>query len=1377
MTTHEALRILDLDAPISREDLDRAYEEGAMVWRPDSFAGIAGLQAKAAAKMDELYAAYVWLVALPQDEFPFHAGMSGQTAVEPGENDARQGEVEAALQHTQAEPAAAHEDLPPRLPQNPFSPPPPPLHGYVPDSQEGARAAGGRGRLKGKAGMAAWAAAGVGAAVLVALIYTAGRRGGDHSNPSAAAEAPAAVLSLEDVQALNMTDLEALAQKGHALAQREMGMRYFKGVLAVPNDAEAMRWMEKAAKQGDVEAQVWMSFAWYEGYGVSANKFEAVMWARRAAEQGHPKAEYYLGMYHLLGEGVAKDGDAAMKWLLKSAEQGDDESQVALGLIFSKGVGVPKDDAEAARWFRKAAEQGSGGGQARLGACYFEGYGVPQDVAQAAYWVRKAAEQGNENGQSSLGIYYLMGWGVPKDPVRAEKWLRLGAEGGDTIAQYQLGRILATGEGVRVDKVEAYRWLSLAASHGIAKAEPYLKEVRQEVSIEDLSRLRQSERDWRKRLSKGQRERRNRVGSAPPPDPGAAITTSPKMDMPLPELRVLAEKGDAEAQYWMGSNLQGREGVKQDLPEAVAWHRKAAELGHLMAQHSLGGCCFMGAGTRRDLVEAMRWFSLAGEQGHGASAYFAAVTRSMLTPAQLAVARQKAREFQRGHPAVAAAAQPVAPKEEKPATPVAVLTLPPPVPVRAPEERSSIDSKTLHAHAERGDARAMYWLGVDSATAEFSKSDPTQADYTESVRWFRRSAELGLPDAQLALGRDYTLGAGVKHDEAEGMRWLHLAASQGLAEAQIFLGMFLLKHGHGEQAAEWFRRAAEAGLSEAQWLLGKMLHAGDGVAVDKAAAYGWISASMADHLPDAEARRPEAQKILDDLMHTMSLEEMAAGGSKWRECLDMMHKLPKPVKMPVVAPTGWRQGMPLAQVRALAEQGDAEAQYRMGVCVESGDGVPKDTGAALQWFRHAAERDHGKSKTRMGMACFTGEGDVPKDLVEAMKWFWLAQGADEASDDWLTKAHDATTPQQHDEAYQRGAEFRPIGPRVPLTQSAPVARSAWKMGMPLAETRLLAEQGDAVAQYQVGECCRVGTGMTANEAEAVEWYRKAADRGYAPAQLALGLAFSTGQGVVQDDTLALGCFRLAAAQGAAGAQYSLGCAYKHGDGVVKDPVAAVAWFRKAAEQEHAGGQLEMGRACLAGEGTAKDEAAGAGWLQLASVQALPEAQHELGLAYLNGTGLKQDLEAAVQCFGWAAEQNYAPAQYDLGVCCANGEGVAKDEAAAAEWYRKAAAQGTPAAQFNLGCCYSTGSGVAKDAAAAAQWYRKAAEQGMVEAEFSMGIVCYTGTGAPVDLVEAAKWLLLASAEGHAESTKLAARVRLEMTPEQYAEAERRAAAR
>ncbi|KAB2645301.1 MAG: SEL1-like repeat protein, partial [Verrucomicrobia bacterium] len=41
---------------------------------------------------------------------------------------------------------------------------------------------------------------------------------------------------------------------------------------------------------------------------------------------------------------------------------------------------------------------------------------------------------------------------------------------------------------------------------------------------------------------------------------------------------------------------------------------------------------------------------------------------------------------------------------------------------------------------------------------------------------------------------------------------------------------------------------------------------------------------------------------------------------------------------------------------AKAKQGDADAQFNLGVCYESGNGVAKDYVEAVKWYRKAAEQ-------------------------------------------------------------------------------------------------------------------------------------------------------------------------------------------------------------------------------------------------------------------------------------------------------------------------------------------------------------------------------------------------------------------------------------
>ena len=69
----------------------------------------------------------------------------------------------------------------------------------------------------------------------------------------------------------------------------------------------------------------------------------------------------------------------------------------------------------------------------------------------------------------------------------------------------------------------------------------------------------------------------------------------------------------------------------------------------------------------------------------------------------------------------------------------------------------------------------------------------------------------------------------------------------------------------------------------------------------------------------------------------------------------------------------------------------------------------------------------------------------------------------------------------------------------------------------LEEVRLLAEQGDAIAQYNLGLMSASGRGVPEDDVEAVRWFRLAADQGYAIGQYNLGLMYYNGDGVPEDD--------------------------------------------------------------------------------------------------------------------------------------------------------------------------------------------------------------------------------------------------------------------
>jgi len=123
--------------------------------------------------------------------------------------------------------------------------------------------------------------------------------------------------------------------------------------------------------------------------------------------------------------------------------------------------------------------------------------------------------------------------------------------------------------------------------------------------------------------------------------------------------------------------------------------------------------------------------------------------------------------------------------------------------------------------------------------------------------------------------------------------------------------------------------------------------------------------------------------------------------------------------------------------------------------------------------------------------------------------------------------------------------------------------------------RKAAYQGHVSAQYNLGVMYDKGTGVAEDDAKAVKWYRKAADQGDADAQYNLGVMYGKGRGVAEDDAEAVKWYRKAADQGDADAQYNLGAMYDQGSGVAQDYAEAMKLYRKAADQGDADAEKEV----------------------------------------------------------------------------------------------------------------------------------------------------------------------------------------------------------
>jgi uncharacterized protein len=171
-------------------------------------------------------------------------------------------------------------------------------------------------------------------------------------------------------------------------------------------------------------------------------------------------------------------------------------------------------------------------------------------------------------------------------------------------------------------------------------------------------------------------------------------------------------------------------------------------------------------------------------------------------------------------------------------------------------------------------APRLFELGMDALTGIGPGRDTVAA-----MDYFRKSADMGYPPAQIALGYYYEVGGLIATDPAQAVDWYKKAAKQDdrvadwvlgrmyftgtgtprdLAQAQVvlqrsanqddpfgqhLLGMVLVERSQYAQAAKWFEKAANQGLTQAQQQLAMLYKDGKGVNADKFQAYVWMLVS------------------------------------------------------------------------------------------------------------------------------------------------------------------------------------------------------------------------------------------------------------------------------------------------------------------------------------------------------------------------------------------------------------------------------------------------------------------------------------------------------------------------------------------------------
>lgn len=239
-----------------------------------------------------------------------------------------------------------------------------------------------------------------------------------------------------------------------------------------------------------------------------------------------------------------------------------------------------------------------------------------------------------------------------------------------------------------------------------------------------------------------------------------------------------------------------------------------------------------------------------------------------------------------------------------------------------------------------------------------------------------------------------------------------------------------------------------------------------------------------------------------------------------------------------IATLSYAETVDISAVTWLAQSGDAQAQYALGLAYLHGEGVKQDYVLAKQWLEQSANANFADAQTALGEMYFNGIG-VEQDYKQAKMWFkksakqgqayaehylgtmyllagWGVKRNSEQAEYWLKRAVKQNLAEAKfglAELYFH-SDFYKIKPKMSKKEILSLYQQS-------------AEQGFAVAQHKLGLFYFAGIMSRNNEVsftdtlvntmntfesengqKALYWLERAAEQDYVKSQVFLGLQYS-----------------------------------------------------------------------------------------------------------------------------------------------------------------------------------------------------------------------------------------------------------------------------
>ena len=303
-----------------------------------------------------------------------------------------------------------------------------------------------------------------------------------------------------------------------------------------------------------------------------------------------------------------------------------------------------------------------------------------------------------------------------------------------------------------------------------------------------------------------------------------------------------------------------------------------------------------------------------------------------------------------------------------------------------------------------------------------------------------------------------------------------------------------------------------------------------------------------------------------------------------------------------------------------------------------------------------------------------------------------------------------------------------------------------------------AENGNALAMYDLGRMFADGLGREIDMEQAQSWYKKALDaflevEPSSYIEYRIGKMYAAGLGTEQNYTQAASWFREAVEQNNKFAMYSLAGLYLRGQGVEMDAIKARKLYKKSAVEGFPYAAYELAKMYRDGIGGDKDEQTAKEYFSMAFLGfcSMEQGSHDDKLQYrigwmlFHGIGVEKDETAAREWFERASRLGNSQAQYQLAqLMLADPFSDPEQVEIAMAWLTKSAEAGNEHAQYALGKLLLA----KEDTENGVRWFTASANQGNQFAQYRLGKLLLKGEVVPKNVLEAICWLTDSAEQGN-----------------------------